>query len=55
MEPMLNQIRDTSLKMEKSNNVINEQIQKLVVTQQCKHLIDNLESELERKKLFKKL
>ena len=34
---------------------INEKLKKLVVTQQCKHLIDNFESELERKILFKKL
>lgn len=32
----------------------NEQLKKLVVQQQCKHLIDNFETELERKKLFKK-
>lgn len=32
----------------------NEQLRKLVVQQQCKHLIDNFETELERKKLFKK-
>lgn len=33
----------------------NEQIQKLVVQQQCKYLIDNLETELEDKKVFRKL
>lgn len=32
----------------------NEQFQKLVAQQQCKHLIDKIETELERKKLFKK-
>lgn len=32
----------------------NEQLKKLVVKQQCKHLIDKFETELERKKLFKK-
>ena len=52
---MLNQIRGTSLKMEKSKNVINEQIQKLVVQQQCQYIIDKFETELERKKIFKKL
>ena len=35
--------------------LLNEQIQKLVVKQQCKHLIDKFETELERKKVFKKL
>lgn len=33
----------------------NEQIQKLVVKQQCKYLRDKIETELEHKKLFKKL
>lgn len=33
---------------------INEKLKKLVVTQQCKQLIDNFETELERKKLFNK-
>lgn len=36
-------------------NSSNEQLKKLVVQQQCKHLIDNFETELEHKKLFKKL
>lgn len=52
---MLNQIRGISLKMEKSKNVINEQIQKLVVHQQCQYLRNKIETELERKKIFKKL
>lgn len=52
---MLNQIRGTSLKMEKSKNVINEQIQKLVVQQECQYLRNKIETELERKKIFKKL
>ncbi len=52
---MLNQIRGTSLKMEKSKNVINEQIQKLVVQQECQYLRNKFETEIERKKLFKKL
>ena len=54
MELMLNQIRGTSLKMENSKNVINEQLKKLIVQQQCKYIIDKFETELERKKLFKK-
>ena len=33
----------------------NEQLKKLVIQQQCKHLIDKFETELERKKIFKKL
>lgn len=35
--------------------LLNEQIQKLVVKQQCKHLIYKFETELECKKIFKKL
>lgn len=33
----------------------NEQLKKLVVKQQSRYLIDKFETELERKKLFKKL
>lgn len=33
----------------------NEQLKKLVVQQQCKYLRDKIETELERKKLFRKL
>lgn len=36
-------------------DLLNEQLQKIVVKQQCKHLIDKFETELENKKLFKKL
>lgn len=32
----------------------NKQLQKLVVQQQCKNIIDKFETELERKKLFNK-
>ena len=38
-----------------NKDLLNEQLQKIVVKQQCKHLIDKIETELERKKLFKKL
>ena len=38
-----------------NKDLLNEQLQKIVVKQQCKNLIDKFETELERKKLFKKL
>jgi hypothetical protein len=34
--------------------LLNEQLKKIVIKQHCKHLIDKFETELERKKLFKK-
>lgn len=36
-------------------NVLNEQFKNIVVKQQCKYIIEKLETELERKKLFKTL
>lgn len=38
-----------------NKDLLNEQLQNIVVKQQCKYLIDKFETELERKKLFKKL
>lgn len=34
--------------------LLNEQLKKIVVKQQCKYVIEKLETELERKQLFKK-
>ena len=38
-----------------NEELLNEQLKNIVVKQQCKHLIDKFETELERKELFKKL
>lgn len=38
-----------------NKDLLNEQLQKIVVKQQCKYIIDNFETEIERKELFKKL
>ncbi len=36
-------------------SVLNEQLKNIVVRQQCEYVIEKLETELERKKVFKKL
>lgn len=38
-----------------NKDLLNEQLQKIAIKQHCKHLIDKFETELEHKKLFKKL